>query len=124
VALNKKITFVAGTGMQLLHTWRALVSAVGRHFQTNSLCLDPVDTKAEKANLPPIDSVNQWPLLIGQTTIPPRTMIPLGSTSETWIGATRINGFISGDYKLLVGRVSQAGWTGTTHMLFFENNIG
>jgi len=34
--------------------------------------IDPTDTLAASANLPPIDSINQWPLLSGATVVPPR----------------------------------------------------
>ena len=63
--------------------------------------VDPTDTMAAAANLPPIDSVDVWPLISGQNSTSPRTDIPAS-----------INALISGDYKILVGNMQQAGWTG------------
>jgi hypothetical protein len=40
---------------------------------------DPTDKRAAAAGLPPIDGINQWPLLSGVTTTPPRTEVALGS---------------------------------------------
>ena len=62
--------------------------------------VDPTDTRAAKANLPPIDGYNMWPLVSGANGTSPRTEIPLNP------------GLISGDYKLLVDMMGQAGWTG------------
>ncbi|XP_065188415.1 arylsulfatase B-like [Sycon ciliatum] len=58
------------------------------------------DEKAEKAKLPPVDGYDVWPLLSGTTTVSPRTEIPLNP------------GLISGDFKILVDTMRQAGWTG------------
>ena len=46
--------------------------------------VDPTDKKAQKAGLPPIDSINQWPLLSGNLSLTdsPRTEVPLGSCIE------------------------------------------
>ena len=63
--------------------------------------VDPTDEKAAKAKLPPIDSYNMWPFISGETDTSPRTDIPAS-----------INTLISGDFKILVGTVDQAGWTG------------
>ena len=63
--------------------------------------VDSTDEKAAKANLPPVDSINMWPFISGQTEVSPRTDIPLS-----------INTLISGDYKILTNNVPQAGWTG------------
>ena len=63
--------------------------------------VDPTDEKAAKANLPPIDSLNMWPLISGQNSTSPRVDIPVTN-----------NSLISGDYKILTGRVEGAGWTG------------
>jgi len=53
---------------------------------------DPVDKKAKEANLPPIDSMNMWPLLSGQKSKGPREEIHLSE-----------HALISGKYKLLTG---------------------
>ena len=63
--------------------------------------VDPTDERAAEAKLPPIDSMNMWPLISGQNVTSPRTDIPAS-----------IDTLISGDYKILVGNVDQAGWTG------------
>ncbi len=63
--------------------------------------VDPTDTAAAKANLPPVDSMDMWPLLSGQNNTSPRVDIPISN-----------NTLISGDYKILVGNVGQAGYTG------------
>ena len=69
--------------------------------------VDPTDEKAAKAKLPPIDSLNMWPLISGQNLTSPRTDVPV--TLET---------LISGDYKILTGTIRSAGWTGPV----FPNN--
>ena len=66
--------------------------------------VDPTDKRAAKANLPPIDSLNMWPLISGQNSTSPRVDIPISNTT-----------LISGDYKILVGNVEQAGWTGPVY---------
>ena len=63
--------------------------------------VDPADEKASAANLPPIDSLNVWPLISGQNLTSPRTDIPVSNTT-----------LIGGDYKILTGTVGHAGWTG------------
>jgi arylsulfatase B len=53
-------------------------------------------------NLPPIDALNVWPLLSGQTDVSPRQEIPLSYHS-----------LIQGDYKLIwQDEVQESGWTG------------
>ena len=63
--------------------------------------VDPTDKQAAKANLPPIDSLNVWPLISGQNSTSPRVDIPISMTT-----------LINGDFKLLVGTNGAAGWTG------------
>lgn len=63
--------------------------------------VDPTDERAAKANLPPIDSINMWPLLSGETNESPREDVPVSNLT-----------LISGDYKILTGVARQAGWTG------------
>ena len=38
--------------------------------------VDPTDEEAAKAKLPPIDSMNMWPLISGRNSTSPRTDIP------------------------------------------------
>ena len=63
--------------------------------------VDPTDEKAAKAKLPPVDSYNMWPLISGETDTSPRTDVPISNVT-----------LISGDYKLLLGTIVRAGWTG------------
>ena len=63
--------------------------------------VDPIDKKAAKAKLPPIDSLNMWPLITGENSTSPRVDIPISFFT-----------LISGDYKILQGGIEQAGWTG------------
>ena len=63
--------------------------------------VDPTDERAAEAKLPPIDSLNIWPMISGQNATSPRVDIPASYST-----------LISGDYKILQGIVAQAGWTG------------
>ena len=66
--------------------------------------VDPTDTQAAKASLPPIDSLNMWPLISGQNSTSPRVDIPISMTT-----------LISGNYKILMGNNGKAGWTGPVY---------
>ena len=66
--------------------------------------VDPTDYRAAKANLPPIDSLNVWPLISGENSTSPRVDIPISNRS-----------LISGEYKILVGNMLLAGWTGPVY---------
>eukprot|EP00055_Hartaetosiga_balthica_P008219 m.29807 g.29807 ORF g.29807 m.29807 type:complete len:699 (+) comp6184_c0_seq2:200-2296(+) len=61
--------------------------------------VDPKDKQAREHNLPPIDSINMWPLLSGATTSSPRSSLVLASMASDDFGAA----VISGNYKLVVG---------------------
>lgn len=94
--------------------------------------LDPTDKEASAAGLPPIDSVDQWPYLSGQTSVPPRTEVPFGTSrnpKDIWctqsnnidvhtVIQTDQNGHL---FKLIVGQGPFAVWSGpqtpneTTH---------
>ena len=63
--------------------------------------VDPTDKKAAAANLPPVDSMDMWPLISGKNSTSPRSDIPASDHT-----------LISGDYKIMVGIMNQAGWTG------------
>ena len=63
--------------------------------------VDMTDKRAAAANLPPVDSLDMWPLISGETTTSPRTEIHAS-----------VNALISGDFKILAGKMEQAGWTG------------
>jgi len=72
--------------------------------------VDPTDTRAALAKLPPIDSLNMWPYLSGDVASSPRTEVALGDPN-----GNGINGLILGDYKILLGPNHQAGWTGPVY---------
>lgn len=86
--------------------------------------LDPTDEEAKAAGLPPIDSVDQWPYLSGQSRSPPRTELPFGTSKDpTDIFSTRSNQIevhtlIQADppsghlFKLQVGIEPFAVWSG------------
>jgi len=85
--------------------------------------LDAADKQAAAANLPPIDSVDQWAYLSGATDTPPRSTLPIGTTADAkdlWASQNDIvvHGMIVADYekktlfKLLVGALPQSIWTG------------
>eukprot|EP01083_Nonionella_stella_P294549 1001266_1 len=64
--------------------------------------IDPTDTKAAKAKLPPIDSLNMWDMISGINLTSPRLEVPIDDTA-----------FIQGNYKLINGStVAEASWTG------------
>ncbi|XP_065826529.1 arylsulfatase J-like [Oscarella lobularis] len=67
--------------------------------------VDPTDAKAASAKLPPIDSLNMWPYVSGQVSSSPRPEVPIASDSM-------VQGLISGSYKILIGKLGSAGWTG------------
>ena len=66
--------------------------------------VDPTDHKAEAAGLPPIDSLNLWPLLSGQNSTSPRVEIPVSPDS-----------IISWPYKLVRGLSWWSGRTGSVY---------
>merc|ERR1712228_960474 len=69
--------------------------------------IDPFDKRAEEANLPPIDSINMWKFILGETNgISPRNEFILGSGGKRGGG-----GIIQGDYKLIFGQQQPAFWT-------------
>ena len=63
--------------------------------------VDPTDEEAAKAKLPPIDSLDIWPLISGQNTTSPRTDIPVSHDT-----------LISGEYKIITGDIGNSAWTG------------
>ena len=62
---------------------------------------DPTDVLAASSGLPPIDSLDVWPLISGANATSPRMLLPLDASS-----------IIVGDWKLLLGSVGESGWTG------------
>ena len=81
--------------------------------------VDPTDEEAAKAKLPPIDSMNMWPLISGQNSTSPRIDIPASNFT-----------LISGDYKIITGSLNFSVWTSpqspntTTGQLHVIENCG
>ena len=67
--------------------------------------VDPTDHKAAAAGLAPIDSHDLWPLLSGRVSVSPRVELAIGDLHQ-------VGGLISNGYKVLLGHLAQAGWTG------------
>eukprot|EP00055_Hartaetosiga_balthica_P003234 m.7069 g.7069 ORF g.7069 m.7069 type:complete len:553 (+) comp2699_c0_seq1:7-1665(+) len=63
--------------------------------------VDPTDHEAAASGLPPIDSINMWPLLSGQTQTSPRPNVLLSDQA-----------LVNGEWKVLVGKVRNAAWGG------------
>jgi len=81
--------------------------------------VSPDDAKAAAATppLPPVDSLNQWPLLSGANATSPRrewSLSPFGTDlSRDAHGGDAA--YMLWPYKLLVGHVQQSGWCGEVH---------
>ncbi len=100
------------------------------------------DKSAAAAGLPPVDSVPLWPYLSGAQPHSPRTVVELGScaTSDKGDDAfcgkrgtnTTVQGLIKderqtgsgGLWKVLIGSVWQAGWTGPEFPNNTKNSAG
>jgi arylsulfatase I/J len=54
--------------------------------------VDPTDHKAATAKLPPVDSMNVWPLLSGQTEDSPRAKVVIGTTAGGYKNTARRSG--------------------------------
>jgi len=83
--------------------------------------VDPTDARAatSQPELPPIDSLNMWPLITGANTTSPRVEWSLTPFGEEFGPRARHGGdaayMAEGRFKLLVGVVRQAGWCGQNH---------
>lgn len=71
--------------------------------------VDPTDYAAITAGLPPIDSLDCWPMLSGSNLTSPRTELVIGGM----LPGPR--GIIVGRYKLLLGQMTMAGWVGPAY---------
>jgi arylsulfatase I/J len=100
---------VVETGLISIEDWYATLCALAG--------VDAFDARAAAAGLPPIDSLNLWPLLSGANATSPRTEIVLGiptissalSIGDPYLG---VQGLIRADgYKLLIGQTHQNVWT-------------
>ena len=77
--------------------------------------VDPTDHRAAAAGLPPIDSLNMWPLISGANSTSPRTEIVAGSdSSECNFGnGTTVQALVRADgWKLIIGSLGQNVWSG------------
>jgi hypothetical protein len=69
---------------------------------------DPTDHSAAAAGLPPVDSINLWPYLSGQSKTSPRSIVPIGSTTcQGGFKEGCINQWGWGDVKTIVQGVIQ-----------------
>ena len=84
--------------------------------------VDPTDSTAAKAGLPPIDSIDMWPALTNSHNLsfpPPRVEIFASGFNDSTTGGGGSHGgdtaLISGHYKLILGRITQASWCGKVY---------
>ena len=81
---------------------------------------DPTDHRAAAAGLPPIDSLDMWPMLSGANFTSPRTLLAIGSNTDGEAGRTHgnttVGGVIVPPYKIVLGMdngtLDMATWTG------------
>lgn len=85
--------------------------------------VDPADSAAERLGLPPVDSMDMWPLFSGENLTSPRTEIlftPLRGLANTsgsdpydkTPSDMRDPMIIVGEWKLILGVVDQCWWQG------------
>jgi arylsulfatase B len=76
--------------------------------------VDPTDTRAALYNLPPVEGLDQWPLLSGLNSTSPRSEVIIGGdTTDGSDGATLVVGIIRSDgFKLLIGNTTGGCWQG------------
>eukprot|EP01060_Flectonema_neradi_P015829 TRINITY_DN22473_c0_g1_i1.p1 TRINITY_DN22473_c0_g1~~TRINITY_DN22473_c0_g1_i1.p1 ORF type:complete len:537 (+),score=95.68 TRINITY_DN22473_c0_g1_i1:45-1613(+) len=80
--------------------------------------VSPDDSKAAANNLPGIDSHNMWDLITGKNTTSPRyewSLTPLGESLSRSSDGGDAAYMSEGRYKLIVGKIRQAGWCGQIH---------
>jgi arylsulfatase I/J len=83
--------------------------------------VDPTDSTAAKAGLPPIDSIDMWPALTNPHNLSysPRVEIFASGFNDSTTGGGGSRGgdtaLISGHYKLILGRITQASWCGKVY---------
>merc|ERR1719215_2525744 len=65
---------------------------------------DPADPEGEAAGMPPVDSIDVWPLISGTVTTSPREELFMND-----------NCLIEGDWKLITGSMQGASWPGPTY---------
>lgn len=79
--------------------------------------VDVTDKLAADAGLPPVDSVNLWPLLSGADTAEPHDAIPVvvdhgGRNPSSKPSSNDVSALLMGNYKLLVGKQALSYWQG------------
>ena len=75
--------------------------------------VEPTDERAAEAKLPPVDGLDMWPYISGMNKTSPRVDVPLGpNIMSNVVQRGGHAGLISGNYKILVGEIGEAGWTG------------
>jgi arylsulfatase I/J len=90
--------------------------------------VSPHDERAAAAELPPLDSYDMWPVLIGANNTSSRTELAIG-TDGNFIGIgksmkSHVGGLIQGRYKILVQSViPMSGWTGPVFPNFTHSNL-
>ena len=81
--------------------------------------MDAPDNAAAAAGLPPIDSLDVWPLITGANATSPRVewpLTPLGEDLSRSAHGGDAAYMAEGRYKLIVGsRIEQQGWCGQVH---------
>ena len=84
--------------------------------------VSPTDAPAAAAGLPPIDSVDQLPHILGLNATPPRTVVELGVPITPGVSAggfkydlgrgnVYVGGVVTKRWKLLIGAQYEAVWT-------------
>lgn len=66
--------------------------------------VDPTDSKAAAAGLPPVDSLDLWPVLSGASPTSPRTELPISAQT-----------LIQGQWKFMQGKMDYATWQGVSY---------
>lgn len=104
-ALPEKVRGTKQEGLMAAWDWYATIAGLAG--------VDPTDHKAAEAGLPPIDSKDMWPLISGQVQQSPRTELALGDAQDKGKASSKtlVGGLIQGRYKVLVGNLSESGWT-------------
>ena len=76
--------------------------------------VDPTDSRAALYDLPPVEGLDQWPLISGSNSTAPRTEVVIGGdTTDGSDGATLVVGIIRSDgFKLLIGNITGGCWQG------------
>ena len=90
-------------GLMHVADWYATYCALGG----GSAAFCAADAAAAASGLPPVDSVNLWPLLSGANGTSPRSEVPIDV-----VGAS--TGIVTARWKFLAGGQIGAGWEGPT----------